>query len=251
MKYKSRSIGNKWTKTKWLLGREDLKRHVPYTLKFDKPNLIAMLNTHDVIYFKPTYGSGGANIIRIKKREQDYQTKANSGKAVFATIDQLYDHLKKRSARRAYLLQRGITLARTNGRPFDIRVMVQKTNEGKWISTALFTKIGRPGRVATNYNQGGRVGYIRPALTGAGYSADSSDRIVTRLKQMGTAAGRCFDRHKKGLRELGLDVALDQDGYPWILEVNTRPQFYPLKNFKNKALYRRIVSYAKQYGRKY
>ncbi|MDF2671379.1 MAG: hypothetical protein K0R67_3685, partial [Paenibacillus sp.] len=34
-----------------------------------------------------------------------------------------------------------------------------------------------------------------------------------------------------------------------ILEVNTRPQFYPLKDKKDKTLYYRILSYAKQYGR--
>lgn len=62
-------------------------------------------------------------------------------------------------------------------------MMVQKTNQGKWISTTQFTKIGRPGKVATNYKQGGSIGYFRPTM-------------------------------------------------------------------KDKTLYRRIMSYAKQYGRK-
>ena len=66
---------------------------------------------------------------------------------------------------------------------------------------------------------------------------------------MGVTVGNKFDQHLKGFRELGLDVAIDTEGIPWILEVNTRPQFYPLKNMKNKKLYNRIVSYSKQYGR--
>ncbi|MGO4373811.1 hypothetical protein AB4Z21_24220 [Paenibacillus sp. MCAF20] len=36
---------------------------------------------------------------------------------------------------------------------------------------------------------------------------------------------------------------------PWILEVNTKPQFYPLKKLGDKTMYNRIISYAKQYGR--
>ncbi|MCD9024703.1 YheC/YheD family protein [Cohnella silvisoli] len=250
MKYRSSTVGSKWTKTKWLLKRRDFLKHIPQTMLFNKHNLTTMLTSHSVVYFKPTNGSGGVNIIRIKKRAQGYQTQSNSIKVVYRTIDQLFNNLKRYSAHRPYLLQKGIALAKTNGRPFDIRVMVQKTNGGKWVSTAVFTKIGRSGKVATNYNQGGKIGYFRSTLSDAGYHAASIQRKEAKLKRMGVSVGHCFDRHLKGFRELGLDVALDSAGKPWILEVNTRPQFYPLKHLKDKGLYRRIVSFAKQYGRR-
>ncbi|MNR59562.1 Tubulin-tyrosine ligase family protein [compost metagenome] len=69
------------------------------------------------------------------------------------------------------------------------------------------------------------------------------------LKQLGVSVGHNFDQNFKGFRELGLDVAIDNKGKPWILEVNTRPQFYPLKNMSNRKLYKRIVDTGKQYGR--
>ncbi|WP_239615525.1 YheC/YheD family protein [Cohnella mopanensis] len=248
-KYRSSTIGSKWTKTKWLLKRQDFQRHIPQTMMFNKHNLTTMLTSHSVVYFKPTNGSGGANIIRIKKRARGYQTQSNSSKAVYSTKDELFNSLKRYSARRPYLLQKGIALAKTSGRPFDIRVMVQKTNAGDWVSTAVFTKIGRPGKVATNYNQGGKIDFFRSTLSAAGYHAASIQRMEAKLKRMGVSAGHCFDRHMKGFRELGLDIALDSEGKPWILEVNTRPQIYPLKHLKDKGLYRRIISFAKQYGR--
>ncbi len=250
MGYRSTSKKSKWIKTKWLLQNHECEDHIPHTLLFNEENLTTMLNAYSVVYFKPTKGSGGSNIIRIKKRKQGYQTQYKSVKTMYPTVGKLFNGLKRYSKLRSYLLQKGITLAKTNGRPFDIRVMVQKTNDGKWVSTALFTKIGRSGKVATNYNQGGKIGYFRSTLLGAGYHAAAITRKEAKLKQMGVTVGHCFDRHMKGLRELGLDVALDTEGKPWILEVNTRPQFYPLKNMKNKRLYHRIVSYAKQYGRK-
>jgi glutathione synthase/RimK-type ligase-like ATP-grasp enzyme len=250
MKYRSTSKKSKWTKTKWLLRHRGFQNHIPHTLLFNRRNLSTMLTSYSVIYFKPTHGSGGFNIIRIKKRAQGYQTQSNSVKTVYSSMDQLFKGLKRYAAHRDYLLQKGIPLAKTNGRPFDIRVMVQKKNDGKWVSTALFTKIGRSGKVATNYNQGGKIGYFRPTLLAAGYNEASARRKELKLKRMGVSVGQCFDRHRKGFRELGLDVALDSKGKPWILEVNTRPQFYPLKNFKDKGLYHRIVSYAKQYGRR-
>jgi glutathione synthase/RimK-type ligase-like ATP-grasp enzyme len=216
---------------------------------FSKKSLISMLARYSTIYFKPTGGSGGANIIRIRRKPRGYQTQYNTVKAYCSSKAGLYKKLRRFSNKRSFLLQKGIRLAKTNGRPFDIRVMVQKTNKGKWVSSAIFTKIGRPRKVATNYNQGGKLGYFRPTMSGAGYNRSSIQRKEASLKRLGVSVGKNFDRHKKGLRELGLDVALDSKGKPWILEVNTRPQFYPLKDMSNKKLYRRIVSFAKKYGR--
>lgn len=103
--------------------------------------------------------------------------------------------------------------------------------------------------VATNYNQGGKIGYLNQTMSGACFNLNITKRIEAELKQLGVKVAKSFDYHKDGFRELGLNVALDSTGKLWILEVNTRPQFYPLKNMKDKALYRRIVSYSKAYGR--
>lgn len=248
-RYSSKSIKSKWHKTKWLLKRNNLRKHVPQTMLFNRRNLTKMLSTYSTVYFKPTSGSGGFNIIRIKRKAKGYQTQLNKTKVSYFTLELLYKKLHRFSNNKSYLLQKGIQLARTNGHPFDIRVMVQKTNKGEWKSTAIFTKIGKAGKVATNYNQGGSIGYFKRTLLNARYSTASINRMEVRLKRLGVSVGNSFDRHIKGLRELGLDVALDSKRKPWILEVNTRPQFYPLKNMKSTRMYKRILSYAKPYGR--
>lgn len=249
MNYRSTTIKSKWKKSSWLLKQSNLKKYVPRTMLFNKKNLISMLSMYSTVYFKPTGGSGGVNIIRIKKKEKGYHIQSNTEKSTFSTIHRLYDKLSRFANNKSFLLQKGIDLARTNGKPFDIRVMVQKTNKGAWVSTAMFAKIGKTGKVATNYNQGGKIGYIHQTMSGAGYNEVEVKRMETKLKELGISVGNNFDQYKKGFRELGLDVALDSLGRPWILEVNTRPQFYPLKNMKDKRLYKRIVSYARQYGR--
>ncbi|MBB6733650.1 YheC/YheD family protein [Cohnella zeiphila] len=248
-KYKSYSIGSKWTKTKWLLERQDLQEYIPETKLFDKTNLEEMLIMYPVVYFKPVRGWGGSNIVRILKTEEGYRTRSNAGQDDWPTPDSLYEELDRLAKTRPYLLQKGIDLARTKGMPFDLRVMVQKSSRGTWKSTAIFAKIGKPGKVATNYNQGGKLGFLKSTLSGAGYGPSRIGRTRSELERMGVEVGKCFDGHNKGFRELGLDIGLDPDGKPWILEVNTRPQFYPLKHFKDQTVYRRILSYAKQYGR--
>ncbi|QMV44948.1 YheC/YheD family protein [Cohnella cholangitidis] len=250
MGYKSTSIRSKWVKTKWLLKSANMRKYVPQTLPFSRGSLSSMLARYSTVYFKPTGGTGGFNIIRIQKREQGYLLQHNSTKTRYSSFNALYLQLNKRAKVRSYLLQKGIKLATTKGRPFDIRVMVQKTNKGTWKNTATFTKIGIPGKVATNYHQGGRLAFLRQTLSGAGYSKTAIERKENELAKLGKSVGRLFTTRIKGFRELGLDVALDNKGRAWILEVNTRPQFYPLKNMRNKAMYRRIISYAKSYGRK-
>lgn len=250
MSYRSSNMRSKWVKTKWLLKQPSLRKHVPHTKLFTKKNLSSMLTRYATVFFKPSNGSGGSNVIRIKRKRFGYQSQLHTVKTRYATKEKLYRKLKAHAKRRSYVLQKGVQLARTNGNPFDIRVMVQKTNAGRWISTGVFSKIGKPGKVATNYNQGGRVDFFTPTMKGAGYKPSEIHRKERQLKRLGVAVGNNFTRHIKGFRELGLDVALDNRGRMWILEVNTSPQFYPLKGLKDKTLYRRILSFAKQYGRR-
>ena len=249
MGYKSASIQSKWVKTSWLIKHPNLRKYVPRTMLFNRKNLIWMLSSYSTVYFKPTGGSGGFNIIRINRQKNSFQIQLNSVKSTYSTMDRLYDKLYRFANKRSFLLQQGIDLAKTNSRPFDIRVMVQKTSKGTWVNSAICTKIGIPSKVATNYNQGGSIGYLHQTMSGAGYSKTAIQRVETSLKNLGIAVGKNFDQHMKGFRELGLDVAIDTKGKLWILEVNTRPQFYPLKNMKDKRMYQRIASYARQYGR--
>jgi glutathione synthase/RimK-type ligase-like ATP-grasp enzyme len=249
MKYKSLSVKSKWIKTKWLVKHRKLKKFIPRTMLFNSKNLDLMLAAFSTIYFKPTDGTGGADIIRIKRKDSGYQIQLKSVKSYYSSRKSLYIKLHRISKKRSFLLQQGIVLATTKGRPFDVRVMVQKTTKGKWVSSATFTKIGRTGKVATNYHQGGKLGYFFQTMAGAGYKSASIRRKKEKLEWLGCTVGNQFDSYKKGFRELGLDVALDGKGKPWILEVNTRPQFYPLKHMKDKSMYRRILSFSKQYGR--
>jgi glutathione synthase/RimK-type ligase-like ATP-grasp enzyme len=250
MGYKSTSVKSKWIKTKWLLTNVNVQKYIPKTLRFSRSNLKIMLSQFSTVYFKPTNGTGGFNIIRIKKLGNGYQFQHNSVKKNCSTFDALYQQLMRYAKKQSYLLQKGIKLAAVNGSPFDIRVMVQKSNNGVWNSSALFTKIGKQGKVATNYHQGGQIGYFQNTLAKAGFSKVRIKRKEAELKKLGKSVGSIFDKLSNGFRELGLDVALDDKGNTWILEVNTRPQFYPLKHLNDKKMYRRIISYAKQYGRK-
>lgn len=249
MGYRSTSIKSKWVKTKWLLASGATRRYVPKTRLFNRSNLSSMISQYSTVYFKPTGGTGGKNIIRIRKQSGGYQAQLNYSKSRMSSLDSLYTHLRRHSRGRSYLLQRGIHLATARGRKFDIRVVVQKSKGGSWKSTALFTKVGKPGKVTTNYHQGGRLGSFRSTLARAGYGRSSINQKEAQLKRLGRSVGRVFSKRAGGFHELGLDVALDTKRRTWILEVNTRPHFKAMKH-SNRSMHRRVLYYAKKYGRK-
>ncbi|QTH45933.1 YheC/YheD family protein [Cohnella sp. LGH] len=248
MKYASKSIASKWRKTGWMLGDSSLRPFVPETRLFGRASLEAMLSRYAVVYFKPSRGTGGKKISRIERiKAGSYRLKGTGGNRSGLSADELYARLKSLAGGKQYLLQRGIDLAHTGGKPFDLRVMVQKDGS-QWVTTALFAKIGKKGRVVTNYHSGGKVAGFKKTMKGAGYSESSAGEAQRKLGQIGEATGQCFDRHRDGFREIGLDVAVDKAGRYWVLEANTRPQYYPLKSVDRSA-YRRIIDYAKKYGR--
>jgi hypothetical protein len=246
----SMSLKDKWVKTKWLMADPKLRRFVPETKRFTRSALDRMIARYKMIYFKPADGTGGGGIARVERIVgRSYKVKMKRHSSRVSSIRALYRRLSAKAKRRNYLLQKGIYLQHSNGRPFDIRVMMQKSKRGIWVPTGTFVKLGRPNAVATNYHQGGALKLLGPTLRRAGYKTSQIAGYRSRLNRLGILTARCFTRHRARFKELGLDVALDRHGRLWILEVNTRPNISALKTLKDKSLYRTIMRYGKQYGR--
>lgn len=249
-KSSSISIKSKWKKTKWLLSDRTLRRFVPETRLFNRTSLKRMIRQYRMVYFKPTGGTGGngiARVVRISSGKfsvrKDWRTTRS------ASIGALFVRLKKIARGRSYLLQRGVHLRTSGGRPFDIRVTLQKARKGRWVPTVMFVKLGKPGKVVTNYHSGGKLALIGPTLRRAGFDESRIGRYKRQLQTLGLQTARCFNRRSSRFKELGLDVAIDRGGRIWILEVNTRPGISALKSLRDKSLYRTVVKYARNYGR--
>ncbi|WP_107725747.1 YheC/YheD family protein [Desmospora activa] len=54
-------------------------------------------------------------------------------------------------------------------------------------------------------------------------------------------SSRVLDARFPGIRELGVDIAVDQKGKLWILEVNTSPACSTFRLLRDKTMYRRII----------
>ncbi|MDF2922534.1 MAG: hypothetical protein K0R57_1448 [Paenibacillaceae bacterium] len=267
-------ISNKLTKTRVLERSEELRSHIPLTRMLTKGILREMLQKYGMVYVKPCCGSCGQGVMRVEKHAaadgegsgagasgrrgsrpnqlRPVQFRYQSGTAVkeFADYGAMYQAILKETQGKPYLVQKGIRLLRHNGRPFDIRVMVQRSPKGKWEATGVAGRVAHPRKAVTNGSQGGTI-YPAAVLLQSYAGKEQGSKLVSAMNRLGVQAAVRLSSAYPGLNEIGVDIALDRTLVPYILEVNTYPDPCPFTKLQDGSMLRRIIRYGRAYGRSY
>lgn len=251
-RYKSNRIAGKLRVCNYLKRHPELRRLVPLTVSFSRPNLHSMSRRFRALYIKPNIGSQGIGVHKLERLSSGYRLIYIKGKQQkkrrFASFGSAYEHLKAKQPPK-FIIQRAINLDTLSGRPYDIRAMVQRRPGGPWTCTGFMVKVGSKRKIVTNYYQGGKLYTIQQLLKLQGYPEAERNGRIGRLTEQAEAVARYLSSKRSGMREMGIDFAYDTNGRLWILEVNSNhPQFRPLKKLDRKA-YNRMRSFAKSYGR--
>lgn len=189
---------------------------------------LRFIRNHGTVYAKPAVGSVGRGVYRIRVRttaagEPRYEVSSWQGVVRLLSTAEMLRWLRARGGGGRYILQRGIDLAQHRGRPFDVRVTVQRDGQGHWRVTGMVAKVARSGLPVTNLGRGGRTVRLSEALQhGLPPSLRAAGR--RRLRQLALNVAHELSRHWPRMADLGLDLALDHHGHPWFLEANLREQ---------------------------
>ncbi|MEK3882860.1 YheC/YheD family protein [Paenibacillus sp. PL2-23] len=250
--YASRTIRGKQRVCRYLRADAELRDYVPRTVSFSKSNIEMMASAYSALYVKPDVGSLGIGICKVTKTDAGYELKAVEGKrqwsSSFHTIGALYRRIVK-GKRSRLIVQQGISLDRVNGRAYDIRAMVQRKPGKSWVLTGFLVKIGGANKIVTNYYQGGELCTLGRLEQELGYGAAENERRKRKLTETALRIARTLSARQSGMHEMGIDFAFDRNGSLWVLEVNSNhPQFHPLKRLAPR-MYRKMMEYAKAYGR--
>lgn len=235
-------IASKWLKEDVMRQSEALAPYLPQTVWWQVDHLFHMLKRHTVVFLKPDKGGGGVGIIRVEQTtphqyEVRYLTKRQRilGKRTLVSVLKRRMHPNKH-----YLIQQGIHLKTIAGRPFDIRVLVQKPRQ-EWQVMGMVAKIAAKEKVVTNRATGGMAVSVPQVLrAGYGWSEKHIHDVEQWLHWIALQTAVTLSKRFTGLRVLGLDIGMDEQGRMWIFEVNTRPQFHLFRQI-DPHRYRQIV----------
>ncbi|NDI36273.1 YheC/YheD family protein [Chengkuizengella sediminis] len=248
-----RVIASKWEKTVVLLQNRTLRKFVPETERLNSQKLQRMLKRHKMVYVKPVKGGGGVGVMKINKlsNRNGIRFKLQNTTSVkrFKTFGGLYKSLQKQMKSRDYIIQKGISLLKYQNKLMDLRIMVQENLKNQWEVTGSAARIGPTKKIVTNVSSGGITVDFKKMLNHFYEDKTEQDQFLDSLHQMSLEIAKQLQKYNPNLKEIGVDIGLDDQMHPWILEVNTKPD--PRIFFRDKSTIEKVVRYGRAYGRKY
>ena len=161
---------------------------------------------------------------------------------MYSSFDQAYDAFTLTQIKKHYLVQKSIPLLRHSGKPFDVRVMVQRNPAQEWEVTGIVGRVAVPGKIVTNYHNGGKPMPMQELLQDHMSKAELA-AFEERLKKLSIRISNHLHRSFPDFRSFGVDVGIDVDLKPWIIEVNSRPDKYIFRALADKRMFRKIIRY--------
>ena len=225
---------SKWEVHEHLTHENHLHSFIPDTNIFTKDNLTAFIEKYETIFIKPVHGSQGRNIFKLQKENNHFSLESSvtsplENKQTILSFEKIYLLLKPLVNNRIYIIQQGIPLLTYQSRGMDYRVLCHKNHQNNWDVTSVVARISAENEFVSNIARGGE---IMPPINALKENMSVSDakRVIAQMKDLAIETALIIERKTSGITgELGIDIGIDQDGKPWIIEVNSKPS----KNFED------------------
>lgn len=219
-------LPDKWKIYTSLRGQQTIDSYLPQTELLNDPiQVIKHLKVSGPCILKPINGSRGVGIIAVKQDSENITITYHKGHDKktknFSTLKDLSKWCEKLISQQAYLLQPLLPLTDANNYPFDIRLFLQKDQNGEWNLIEKGIRKGYHGSFLSNLNSGG------DPLSFADWSQSLTykqkylleDELATIIHSLPPLLEKQF----KQLFEIGVDIGYAQDGSIWILDINSKP----------------------------
>jgi glutathione synthase/RimK-type ligase-like ATP-grasp enzyme len=235
---------SKWTKYKLLRKSKRLHVFLPETDWLSVRSFWRMLTKYGQVILKPTGSYGGNGVIRVKAVNSPTCEFQDGTKIRTYTVQAEVNAFIKKKASKNYIVQQRVNLATKNGRPFDLRVMVQRHPKADWQVTGMLAKVAGKGFIVTNIRRsGGKVVTVENALGHSGLHNLQTSALLAELHAVALQTAAQLGPSYRWVKTMGIDMAFDKQGHVWIIEVNFAPMLELFLKLPNKSAFHKIKSF--------
>lgn len=240
----------KWFIHRLLMQNEQLRKHLPDTVRATPRSIRAMMGRYDALIIKPSNGSVGRGIMKLQRQDGRWQLRLRGKSGRWRSIlfqSVLPTVLRRAIKRKTYIVQQLIPLATYMNRPFDLRVSVQRGGNGIWEVTGIVGKAAPSNLFLTNVAQGGTVYRLEHLLRS---NPELHPPIVRmHVERLALMIATQLGTELPNLADLGLDIGITQDGWPMFIECNGRDLRYSFQEGGLHEEWRAVYDRPIRYGR--
>jgi len=206
-----------------LAAKEELRPYLPATWAYSQRRLVKAMSARRTLFLKPLIGTIGRGIIKLTPLPDAGRWDVQWGRKQQrqARAEEVVIWVRKQVRGQRYLIQEAIPLARSDGRPFDLRVAVQRDGEGVWRVSGILGKWAAAGSHVTNIARGGTS---LPGETLLRTGVTDASAALAEVRRVSLAIAGWLGKRLPRLADLGLDLGVDDDGRVYFIEMNGRHQ---------------------------
>lgn len=218
----------------------------PQSWEFNKQNLLKMLDELGQVFVKPTFGSKGYGIIVVQKNDNSYslsfkrqdrddkwiseRREGISRDNIFKAVTIVQRKLGQKKAK--YFIQKGVPTFRYDDKQTDFRVNIQRGERGLLKITGFIMRVG--GNVSQGGRPAGHVEVLEPLEEKCRLSIKTLKVLVsaTAIKTF-----LALEKHAgETIGDLGMDLVVDEDGNPYIIEANDKNGYLHMHVLRHKEM---------------
>ncbi|MCM3079431.1 MULTISPECIES: YheC/YheD family protein [Brevibacillus] len=229
----------------------EVQPNLPDTKKLDTlARFRHFCSEHHFVYLKPVRGKAGEGIMRIEYKNEGWRVqRLKDYKAItrrFSNLEDLWKYVKGHVRQKKYIMQQGIRRARYRGKPFDLRVLVQKDGKGEWGVTGVGIRRAGSQSITTHVPRGGSIHSLSSVLQAL--FPDDAQKVEESIHQTALTIAGSLHNEIKDLAEMSMDLGLTTDGSIWFFEANAKPEKFDEPAIRRLSL-SNLIHYAQYVSR--